>query len=424
MPASGPTNSPTDDVSILLREGIAAVKAGQRDRARDLLMRVVQQDEENIQAWLWLSGVVDTLEDRATCLDNVLVLDPDNQAALKGLALLQRQLPRHSLTTFLPEPSPESDEEPPAQLFPTGGDPNDLYLCPYCASPTQAEDRRCRACSGNLWLKHRRQEGYSNMLWFAIGTQAASLIRSVFVIVLMLLLAQFLVGTRDPIALVQAYLGLPTNLSPDLLGEAFLLVSRPAFLAYALLSLFSLIVMGGLFTRTKVAFYLYVLDAVLNLLSALSALTLGEVIQGLRFALSGLVFFFLTGLAGFALAVLKGYLAFQIYEDFFLPGQRVLFRLESTPVEGTDFLARADFYLDQKMWAMAAIHLQRAAFLLPNRLDCRLALATAYIRCQRYGLAAQVLEDARQISPGDARVRELEGLLNQLGGEVVPGSKR
>jgi hypothetical protein len=421
-------------VSALLREGIAAVKAGQRDRARDLLMRVVQQDEENVHAWLWLSGVVDTLEDRAICLDNVLVLDPDNQAARKGLAQIRRQLPEQFPAEFppgsshfessRPESAQESDEEPPAQLFPTGGDPNDLYLCPYCASPTQAEDRRCGACGGNLWLKYRRQEGYSNMLWFAVGTQTASLIRNVFVIVLMLLIAQFLAGTRDPVALVRAYLGLPTNLSPDLLGEAFLLVSRPAFLSYALLSLFSLVVMGGLFTRTKVAFYLYVLDAVLNLLSALSALTLGEVIQGLRFALSGLAFFFLTGLAGFALAVIKGYLAFQIYEDFFLPGQRVLFRLESTLVEGTDFLARADFYLDQKMWAMAAIHLQRAAFLLPNRLDCRLALATAYIRCRRYGLAAQVLEDARRISPGDARVRELEGLLSQLGGEAEPGSKR
>jgi hypothetical protein len=408
-PANSLTDLSTDDVRALLREGIAAAKAGQRDRARGLLMRVVDLDEENVQAWLWLSGVVDTLEDRATCLDNVLVLDPDNQAARKGLALIQRQLPRQ-----LSGQSPAGDEL------------DDPYLCPYCASPTQAEDRRCGACGGDLWLKYRQQEGYSNALWFAIGAQAASLIRNIFAIVPLLALVQFFSGTRDTFALVRAYLGLPTNLSPEVLDGAFLVLPRSLFWVYALSSLFSLVVMAGLFTRAKVAFYLYVLDAVLNLLSAISALTLEGVIQGLQFALfplSGLAFFFLTGLAGALLAVLKGYLAFQIYEDFFLPGRRVLLRLDSTLVEGADFLARADFYLDQKMWAMAAVYLQRAAFLLPNRLDCRLALATAYIRCRRYGLAARTLEDAGRISPGDARVRELEGLLNQLGGKTVSGSE-
>ena len=303
MPASGTTSSPVDDVHALLREGIAAAKAGQRDRARGLLMRVVDLDEENVHAWLWLSGVVDTLEDRATCLDNVLVLDPDNQVARKGLALIQRRLPRQlprqlskqPPATFPPESAREGDEEPPAHLAPAGDEFDNPYLCPYCASPTRAEDRRCGACGGNLWLKYRPQEGYSNALWFAIGTQAASLVRNVFAIAPLLALVQVLAGAGDTFALAQAYLGLPTNLSPEVLERAFLLLPRPLFLAYALSSLFSLVVMGGLFTRTKVAFYLYALDAALNLLSALSTLTLQGVIQGLQFALfplSGLAFFF------------------------------------------------------------------------------------------------------------------------------------
>ena len=85
------SNTNTENADRLLREGIAAAKAGQRERARDLLMRVVEQDEENVSAWLWLSGVVDSLDDQEICLENVLALDPDNEAARKGLASVRKQ---------------------------------------------------------------------------------------------------------------------------------------------------------------------------------------------------------------------------------------------------------------------------------------------------------------------------------------------
>jgi hypothetical protein len=78
-------------IADLLRRGIAAAKEGQRDRARDLLMRVVEQDEENISAWMWLSGVVDDLEDREICMENVLTLDPDNEVARRGLAWVRTE---------------------------------------------------------------------------------------------------------------------------------------------------------------------------------------------------------------------------------------------------------------------------------------------------------------------------------------------
>jgi len=85
-------NLQADQVSEWLREGIAAVKAGQNERAHDLLIRVVARDEQNAQAWLWLSGVVESLEDRRVCLENVLDIDPDNATARKGLAWVRRQM--------------------------------------------------------------------------------------------------------------------------------------------------------------------------------------------------------------------------------------------------------------------------------------------------------------------------------------------
>jgi len=68
-------------VAEWLRQGIAAAQAGDADRASELLMRVVDVDEYNEQAWLWLSSVVDSDTDREVCLENVLAINPDNKLA-------------------------------------------------------------------------------------------------------------------------------------------------------------------------------------------------------------------------------------------------------------------------------------------------------------------------------------------------------
>jgi hypothetical protein len=71
-----------------LYEGAVALTKGDRERARDLLLRVVSEDEEIPEAWLWLSGAVDDPDDQRTALENVLALDPANSYALHGIAVL------------------------------------------------------------------------------------------------------------------------------------------------------------------------------------------------------------------------------------------------------------------------------------------------------------------------------------------------
>ena len=66
----------------LLWRGIAAAKAGRKEHARQILMSVVELDERNELAWLWLSGAVDSLENRRVCIENVLAINPDNASAL------------------------------------------------------------------------------------------------------------------------------------------------------------------------------------------------------------------------------------------------------------------------------------------------------------------------------------------------------
>lgn len=65
-------------------------------------MHLLQTDERNERAWLWLSAVVDTDAERMNCLEKVIAINPDNQHALRGLAALrQRQ-------ATIAAPSPEA----------------------------------------------------------------------------------------------------------------------------------------------------------------------------------------------------------------------------------------------------------------------------------------------------------------------------
>src|SRR4051812_37278506 len=75
----------------LLEQAISAILTGRRDEARVLLAQVVEADDRNEQAWLWLSGVVEEPEEVRTCLENVLHLNPDNVKAQQGLAWLNQR---------------------------------------------------------------------------------------------------------------------------------------------------------------------------------------------------------------------------------------------------------------------------------------------------------------------------------------------
>ena len=77
-----------DEVERLVAEGVAALKAGDRERARYLLQQAVAEKQTHEKAWLWLSGAVDDDADRIVALQNVLTINPGNEAARNGLRTL------------------------------------------------------------------------------------------------------------------------------------------------------------------------------------------------------------------------------------------------------------------------------------------------------------------------------------------------
>jgi len=71
----------------LLREGIEAVRAGDRTRGRTLLSKVVLENPESEAAWWYLGLSVDDNQQRLYCFKKVLALNPNHNGARTRLGL-------------------------------------------------------------------------------------------------------------------------------------------------------------------------------------------------------------------------------------------------------------------------------------------------------------------------------------------------
>ncbi|MBN1815416.1 MAG: hypothetical protein JXA14_26525 [Anaerolineae bacterium] len=455
-------NLQADQTDVWLCEGIAAVKAGQNERAHELLIRVVARDEQNAQAWLWLSGVVESLEDRAVCLKNVLQIDPSNAVARKGLAWVQRQMQQQEVQAAAPSepvspftvspevvltevdspPSPAAIPEPPvvartripvtpaaamlrenfasrqpppepvvasvaaepelpgvelgdSASYETSADAEaDLepaffpaqmqdefsneYACPYCAAATEPDDNRCRLCGKDLWFRFRKQEKRSTLLWILLALQFGNAMYLFAPVVLLVFIGSSFIGEL---------LGIP---------------EIPPLVMYllALPSLFSLALGIGLYFRWRPVYYLLFADAGIGLITSL-----------LAFAAGADLFF---GGSNLGLAVARLVLIFQLGGDFEWDKRRILLCTDRGLKSSVEYLTRADFYRQQKMWALAVVHMRAALGLVPDQLSCHMALVVAYIRLRKYELAERALAQAKRISPGEPRIAQLEALVNEM----------
>jgi Tol biopolymer transport system component len=72
----------------LMRQGVEAAREGRKAEAKDFFQQVVDQDDKNEKAWMWLASVVETDEERRVCLSNVLFINPNNERAQSAMAKL------------------------------------------------------------------------------------------------------------------------------------------------------------------------------------------------------------------------------------------------------------------------------------------------------------------------------------------------
>lgn len=97
----------------LLSDGVRALHRSDKVRARMCLSEAVALDPGIEQAWLWLSGAVETDAERVRCLQQVLALNPQSQPALQGLRMLGA-LPAElaAAAVSVPVPQPERPYDP------------------------------------------------------------------------------------------------------------------------------------------------------------------------------------------------------------------------------------------------------------------------------------------------------------------------
>jgi hypothetical protein len=135
-------DSPNEmDVRGTLERAITVAKAGRKAEARRLLEMVLNADERNERAWLWLSDVVESDKERIVCLENVLTINPENEMARKGLALLRAApaVDPSSLPTAaqreMPGPTPVAEALEPPAAGPAPGAESPAGDLPSDASP-------------------------------------------------------------------------------------------------------------------------------------------------------------------------------------------------------------------------------------------------------------------------------------------------
>jgi tetratricopeptide (TPR) repeat protein len=74
-----------------LRRAIDTARAGRNREARDLFLKLVEADPQSEAAWIWLSGLVDSMEDKIIACENVLTLNPGNERVRSYLMQLQKK---------------------------------------------------------------------------------------------------------------------------------------------------------------------------------------------------------------------------------------------------------------------------------------------------------------------------------------------
>ncbi len=405
------------DLDRLLHQGIAAARAGQKERARQLLLQVIAANEEVEAAWLWLSSVVEDPQEQQICLENVLALNPDNSAAQAGLRWLREQGVVKPVEAPPPVPPPEPPRpmpEPVTVESPLPRPPRparkpilnveiDPFGCPYCGGSVSSDGLRCDHCQRPVTVRHRRRTDSSTWLGWLM---AAFILLGIASWIEGYLVSQLAQMGQLPGWLTQTAMHLfvgPALFSVEgLPGDLVRFVGAVTLSNYILGGLCLAAALGLALRFRAVYFASFLLVGVLIVTSG----------AGLLARLVGwLPAIFRLGLIALALKWLADSApAFEwetrAYNADIDPDLRT----------DLDYYNRGLRYRELGMWAKAAAHWQIATRLGPDKVRYRTALANAYVEMGYPAAALAEAEKALAQAPDDEDLRAFRDSLAELEG--------
>ncbi len=74
-----------------ISEAVSAIESGDKKRAHSLLLGVIQEDPNNVLAWLWMAEVYADPKNKKDCYLRALQIDPENEVALAHMKAIKYQ---------------------------------------------------------------------------------------------------------------------------------------------------------------------------------------------------------------------------------------------------------------------------------------------------------------------------------------------
>jgi len=411
-------------VQAWLRQGITAVKKGDREQGREFLEKVLAVDERSEQAWLWLSGAVDSTEERQICLENVLAINPNNALAQKGLAklsqakspkpssgktqIVRREYPPLSTASALlyPESQVKTWEwrDPTAvrdKAPTTGYKANESYddiwtkdvpMCGYCAHELAAEDSRCPRCKNELMVKYFRYPNASSnltTLWvLLLGVGQFFLLQLIY----------------NLLARHNMYAAVGSGIVMALLVVLAFGVNFRQSWAHLLAIYFLVGIILVLLLR-------WVLPADLSVLGIADLdPAIQQFVQPLTSGLGETIRILI--LAGSLLALF--YAIFKAGPDFDRVTVRQVAALTKGPKMASDFNAAATQLARRGLWATAVLHWQNAAAKAPQNISYQESLGQAYAQLGFYERSLDVLQSAQKRTGSSERQVAIQQLIQAV----------
>jgi tetratricopeptide (TPR) repeat protein len=389
-----------------LAQGIAAAQAGRRAEARRLLTEVAQADEKQLEAWQWLCRVVDSLEDKQVCLENVLALDPTNEAAQARLAEIQAQHEQLFAPVYAPgqeEPPPQVVQpvepfEPPTAMYPHQDEFDNPWLCPYCLAPTQPVDKACPACHHALILRRRVKEERTVWLWRGFFVQLTLAFGLTVLGTGFYILIAKLSGISNPLALLPVYFWQKVDQSPAVIESILTVFPRWAFWGLLAFVVYSLLLLMMLYFRMPNGHVVYLINSGAMLAAGL--------------VLAVIFYYSVPIIAACVVMLLVGgmqlWVTLNLWYDFTFEQTRLRLTFDQGVKGHTSLFISGRRYSELGMWGRAALHLRRAISVEPSQPTYHIALVVAYINLKRYDLARDALARAEQLAPNSPEIQRLK----------------